>query len=102
VGGELTRDGLDLLGEAELVATRCGAEGFVSDSEEDDYDEGDEEGGGGADVPLAEDDAEVLCVPGEEHLSLVSLLPASMGRGRDCEKRTFMLHIGSMPPSPPP
>lgn len=69
----LTRDGLDLLCETQLVPTRGGTESFIACTEEDNGHKGDEERSGGADVPLAEDDAEVLRVPCEEHLHHVSL-----------------------------
>lgn len=51
-----------------LVAARDRAQKFVANADENDGDEGEDERGVGADVPLAEDDAEVRRVPGEEHL----------------------------------
>lgn len=43
-------------------------EKFVGHAEGDDGEEGEEEGPGATDVPPTEDDAEVLGVPGEEHV----------------------------------
>ena len=43
-------------------------EEFVGHAECDDAEEGEEKGPGAADVPPWEDDAEVFCVPGEEHV----------------------------------
>lgn len=65
---ELTRNSLQPGGQRGLVPTRHGAKSLVSDAEEHNGEEGEDEGCGGADVPLAEDDAEVGRVPGEEHL----------------------------------
>jgi hypothetical protein len=65
---KLTRKSVDALGEGGLVAARYGAEGFVAHGEEDDGDEGEDKGAGGADVPLAEDNAQVRGIPCEEHL----------------------------------
>lgn len=65
---ELTRKGLDASRHGGLVLARGGADGLVAHGQEDDGDEGGEEGRGGPHVPLAEDDAEVGRVPGEEHL----------------------------------
>ena len=70
-GGEesqLTGHGLDALGNGGFVASGDGAQGFVADGDEDDGNEGEDEGSGRADVPLAEDDAQVVRVPVEEHL----------------------------------
>lgn len=92
----LTGYGADALIEGFFVATRKGAEGFVAYGEEDYCDEGEDEGGGRADVPLSEDDAEVLGVPGEEHLETVS---AGEWVGIRW-KLAFMLHMSFMPPSP--
>lgn len=57
-----------MLGEGVFVSAGEGTEGFVADGEEDDGEKGEDEGSGGSNVPLAEDDAEVGGVPGEEHL----------------------------------
>lgn len=65
---KLTRKGIDALVHGLFVAAGGGAEGFVAGGESDDEEEGDDQAAGRADVPLAEDDAEVLGVPGEEHL----------------------------------
>ncbi len=59
-------------------------------------------------MPLAEDDAEVLGVPGEEHLDEDEQrqLSEAIGqlRNRKGGIRTFMLHMGpgAAPPWPPP
>lgn len=68
----LTRERVDALVHGVLVTAGCGAEGFVACGECDDEEERDDEAAGGADVPLTEDDAEVLSVPGEEHLIMGS------------------------------
>lgn len=52
----------------DLIAPRARAQGFVTNSDEDDGEEGEDQPGGGPDVPRLEDDAEVGGVPGEEHL----------------------------------
>lgn len=64
----LTGDGFQSGGQRCFVATRHGAQRLVAHADENHGNEGEDEGGGGADVPLAEDDAEVGGVPGEEHL----------------------------------
>lgn len=56
------------MGLGELVAAGGSAEGFVADAKNHDSKEGDYERKCRADMPLAEDNAEVCCVPGEEHL----------------------------------
>lgn len=70
--GELTGCGADALVEGFFVSAREGTEGFVAGGEENYCDEGEDEGGGRADVPLSEDDAEVLGIPGKEHLEILS------------------------------
>ena len=64
-----TGQGGDALVHGVLVAAAGGAEGFVAGGQGDDEQQGDDERGGGLDVPLAEDDAEVIGVPGEDHLA---------------------------------
>jgi len=51
-----------------LVAAGGRAQCFVERGDGYDREEGDYQASCGADVPPAEDYAEVLCVPGEEHL----------------------------------
>jgi len=107
MGEKLTGHGGDALGEARLVGAGEGAQGLVAHGEEDDGEEGDDEGGGGADVPLAEDDAEVGRVPGEEHLRVgyqapLATLWSFWSMGKAGLPRTLMLHMSSMPPWPPP
>ena len=51
-----------------LIATAHLAHELVTGGQAGDGDEGEDEGKGGVDVPLAEDDAEVGGVPCEEHL----------------------------------
>lgn len=53
-----------------LVVAGHGAQSLVSHADENDCDERQDERGVGADVPLAEDDAEIGGVPCEEHLIL--------------------------------
>jgi len=53
---------------AAFVLPRDLAHELVAGGEEGNSEEGEEERGGAADVPGAEDDAEVSCVPCEEHL----------------------------------
>ena len=67
-GGILTRHVLEhgrLLG---FVATGGLAHGFVAGGQGCDGEEGEEEGEGVGDAPGLEDDAEVVVVPGEDHL----------------------------------
>ena len=64
----LTRNSLHSPVERDLVPPNTGAESLVADANGDDGEERDEQADGAADVPLSEDDAEVLGVPGEEHL----------------------------------
>ncbi len=54
-----------------LVASADLAYELVACGEGGDGEEGEEEGEGGVDVPLAEDDAEVRGVPCEEHLEVM-------------------------------
>jgi hypothetical protein len=51
-----------------LEAPREGSQALVPGGQGDDGEEGEEEAGCAADVPPSEDDAEVRCVPSEEHL----------------------------------
>lgn len=120
---ELTRKGLDAPRHGGLVLARGGAYGLVAHGQEDDGDEGCEEGRGGSHVPLAEDDAEVGRVPGEEHLfspipsafsfffySLSGILHVYIYMYTYISivdygfkmSLTFMLHISSPPPPWPP
>lgn len=66
--GRLTGCGVHAPVDSSFVAAAGGAEGLVAGGKGDDQEEGDDEGRRGADMPLAEDDAEVGGVPGEEHL----------------------------------
>lgn len=66
----LTRSQLDSLRYGELVLPAKRSDGFVAGTNGDDGDEGEDEVEGGADVPLAEDDAKVLGAPCEEHLRI--------------------------------
>lgn len=70
----LARDGVGPSGDCGFIATDGFTEGFVAGAEGDDGEEGDEEGKVGGDVPLAEDDAEVVGVPGEEHVHVAHVL----------------------------
>ena len=51
-----------------FVAARGFAHGFVACGQRHDSNEGEDEGGEGGDAPGAEDDAEVVIIPGEDHL----------------------------------
>lgn len=51
-----------------LVPPGCLADGLVAGGEQNDADKRDDQRERAADVPAAEDDAEVGCVPGEQHL----------------------------------
>jgi hypothetical protein len=62
---ELTGCGSDAIIEGFFVASREGTESFVADGEENYSDEREEERGCRANVPLAEDDAEIGGVPSE-------------------------------------
>lgn len=128
---KLTRERVDALVHGLLVAAGCGAEGLVAGGEGDDEEEGDDEAASRADVPLAEDDAKVVCVPGEEHLRgtwevsiaracsggtgekpncwqqlpAVAASGAAMSTGKEGEerkRRTLMLQRSPMPPPIPP
>jgi hypothetical protein len=65
---ELTGCGSNTIIEGFFVLSREGTESFVADGEENHSDEREEEGGCRANVPLAEDDAEIGGVPSEQHL----------------------------------
>ena len=64
----LTRCCLDALGQHGLVPAGGLAQGLVAGADGHDGGQRDDEAQVGRDVPLAEDDAEVFRVPGEEHL----------------------------------
>lgn len=64
----LSGGGADAVIERLLIATGDGAKGFVADGEDDDGDEREEERSCRADVPLTEDNAKVVGIPGEEHV----------------------------------
>ena len=64
----LTRCSFRPLVHHDLVPPDALAEGFVTDRQSYNSQKGEDEGGIRGDVPLAEDDAEVVGVPGEEHL----------------------------------
>lgn len=64
----LTCDGALLFLDPRFVAASERANRFVAGGDGDHAEQRDDEGEGGADVPPAEDDAQVGCVPGEEHL----------------------------------
>jgi hypothetical protein len=64
----LTGYAVDSLLNGSLVSSASRAESFVSDADEDDRQEGKNEAGSGADMPLAKHNAEVIRVPGKEHL----------------------------------
>ena len=57
-----------------MFSTRClvtaaeFAHEFVAGSQNDNAKEGDDEVGSGGNMPSSKDDAEVACVPSEEHL----------------------------------
>lgn len=67
---ELTWTTIHVLGARRFVAPAGFAHQLVASGEHDYADEGEEEGEGGGDVPLSEDDAQVCRVPGEEHLGI--------------------------------
>lgn len=67
--GELTGDGANAVIERLLIATGDRSKGFVADGEDDDGDEREEERSCRADVPLTENNAKVVGIPGEEHLN---------------------------------
>jgi hypothetical protein len=98
--GVLTRRSLDAPGERVFVSSGEGAEAFVANGDKDDGDEREEEGEVGADVPLAKDDTEVLRVPCKEHLHKQQVSISVQGPVSRSSRRTFMLHMSCMPPSP--
>jgi hypothetical protein len=67
-GGRRTGHFLLSLRNPSLVASGHGSYGFISGCQSDDGKEGEDQPGRGADVPPAEDDTQVVGVPGEEHL----------------------------------
>ncbi len=72
MGEALTRpDNLLLLIDPGLVPPRPLAQGLVAGADGHDGQQGEDQRRCAAHVPLAEDDAEVRGVPGEEHLSSV-------------------------------
>lgn len=66
----LTWNGFQSLRQRCLVVARHGAQCLISHADENNCDERQDKRGGGADMPLAEDDAKIFRVPGEEHLKL--------------------------------
>jgi hypothetical protein len=79
--GCLTRGIVDALRYGKLVPSAEGPYGLVARGDGDDGEEGGDEVERGADVPLAEDDAQVVRVPGEEHLytkppAMLALVPS--------------------------
>jgi hypothetical protein len=88
-----------------FVPPRRLAHCFVAGGQQDDADQGDDERGGAADVPAAEDDAEVGRVPSEQHLRVSApyhLIVWSSAAPAPGVQRTFMLHLWpwSMPGMP--
>lgn len=65
---QLTRRSLHPLISPCLILSNALAKCLVSGRQRDDGEKGDYETEGRVDVPLAEDDAEVLRIPGEEHV----------------------------------
>lgn len=57
-----------MVGAGCLIASAEFAHDFVAGSQNDDAKKGDNEAKSGRNMPLAEDDAEVACVPSEQHL----------------------------------
>lgn len=66
---QLTRRRPNPLGDHGLVPPGCLAQGFISGTYADNGEQGHDEAEVGCDVPLAEDDAEVVGRPSEEHLT---------------------------------
>lgn len=64
----LTRYSFQPRRQRRLVTTRYRAQSLVANANQNNGDEGEDERCVGADMPLAEDDAEIGRVPGEEHL----------------------------------
>lgn len=100
----LTGGGFVLATVEGVEATRQVAHPLVAGAEGDGQQQGDEEGQGPGNAGPAEDDAEVVGVPGEEHLPGSELgIVGVAGKGR---LLTFMLHMlpmsmPSWPPMPP-
>lgn len=81
--------------ETSFVSSGQRAERLVAHRQKNDGQERKDEAGRGADVPLPEHDAQVVGVPGEEHLRVVSCVgSAERGWGT---RRTLMLHMSFMP-----
>lgn len=66
--GKLTRCFLLFLRNPRFVLSRERSNGFVAGSQSNDAEEGEDQSGIRLDVPPTEYNAEVCCVPGEEHL----------------------------------
>ena len=65
---KLTRRSLHPFVSPSLILPDTLAKGLVPSSQGDDGEKGDDEGEGRVNAPLAEDDAEILSVPGEQHV----------------------------------
>lgn len=70
---KLTRRLLHILLKSFLIPPRNFADGFVACCQRYYGHQGDDEGEGAGYAPAGEDDAEVCCVPGEEHLEMYQL-----------------------------
>lgn len=93
-GTQLTRRRPNPFGDHGLISPRCLAQRLVTGTYADNGEQGHDEAEVGCDVPLAEDDAEVVGGPSEEHL-----MGSVMSDGSKCgEKLTFMLHMWPPPP----
>jgi hypothetical protein len=78
-----------------LVPSRRLAHCLVARREQYDREEGYDERAGAGDAPAAEDDAQVGCVPSEEHLLHRASVYVDVLVGN--KARTFMLHWGPGP-----
>ncbi len=92
--GKLTRRFFGLLFYVFLISSGGFAQRFVACSQEDDSGKGEQEGCETANVPPAEDDAEVFGVPVEEHLRLCQRPCCT--RGQLDRRLTFMVHMPGM------
>lgn len=77
---------------AQLVPSRQRAQGFVRSCERYNAKERHDEADWATDVPPPEDDAQVVRVPGEEHLRAAS----ASGTSKEGSWRTFILHRSPM------